>query len=294
MAGAPDRHAMFLHAHPDDESSKGAATMARYAEEGARVSVVTFTDGGQGDILNPALADEPGIRENMVEIRKKELAEALGVIGVTDHFDLGFPDSGYVEEFSGDGWSPSADLPADCFYNVSLDEVVQRLVPIIRETRPQVLVTYDEKGGYPHPDHVRTHTATMRAWQAAADPAVMPDAGPAWRASKVYYHLTFTYRRLSRLLEVAEERGIETPYREWLDRWDPTKPERISTSIHVADHLGARSAALIAHRTQVDPDGLWFSIPDDVVREVYPYEDFQLAYSEVWTAKPESDLFAGL
>ncbi len=285
---------MFLHAHPDDESSKGAATMAKLAKEGARVSVMTFTDGGQGEILNPALAEQPGILENLVEVRKVELAEALAALGVTDHFDIGYPDSGYVKDFVGDGINPSTDLADDCFYNAPMEEVLRRTVPIVRATRPQVLVTYDEKGGYPHPDHIRTHTATMALWRAAADPAFMPEAGPAWRASKIYYVMTFTHRRLTTLQSVCDERGIETPFREWLDKWDTSRPERITTSIEVSDHIGARSAALIAHRTQVDPEGQWFSIPDDVIREVYPFEDYRLAHSEVWTPRPETDLFSGL
>jgi mycothiol S-conjugate amidase len=293
-AAAADRHAMFLHAHPDDESSKGAGTMARYAKEGARVSVLTFTDGGQGDILNPALADDESVKANLVEIRRAEIAEALRILGVTDHFDLGFPDSGYVEEFVGDGWVAHAELTPESFYNVPLAEVLARAVPIVRATRPQVLVTYDEAGGYPHPDHIRTHTATMALWRAAADPAVMPEAGPAWRASKVYYQMTFSRRRLTVLVEACDARGIETPYRDWLARWDDRAPERITTSIDVTDFIPARTAALKAHRTQIDPEGQWFSIPDELIAEIYPYEDFRLAHSEVWTEKPESDLFAGL
>ena len=285
---------MFLHAHPDDESSKGAGTMARYAKEGTRVSVLTFTDGGKGDILNPQMADQPGVRENLVEIRKGELAEALRILGVTDHFDLGFPDSGYVEEFVGDGLAAHAELTEDCFYNVPIEEVLARAVPVVRATRPQVLVTYDEKGGYPHPDHIRTHTATMALWRAAADPEVLPEAGPAWRASKVYYQMSFTYRRLSRLVQACEERGIETPFKEWLERRQDQQEERITTSIDVGDLIPLRNAALKAHRTQIDPDGQWFSIPDELVAEVYPYEDFFLAHSDVPTEEPESDLFAGL
>lgn len=285
---------MFLHAHPDDESSKGAGTMARYAKEGARVSVLTFTDGGQGDILNPALADDPTVKENLVEVRKGEIADALRILGVTDHFDLAYPDSGWVEEFAGDGRRPHEDLAEDCFYNAPMADVLQRAVPIVRATRPQVLVTYDERGGYPHPDHIRTHTATIALWQAAADPSFMPEAGPAWRASKIYYQMSFTHRRLSQLVVACEERGIETPFKEWLERWDATKPERITTSVEVGDFIAARTAALKAHRTQIDPEGQWFSIPDELIAEIYPYEDFRLAFSEVHTERPEADLFTGL
>ncbi len=284
------RHAMFLHAHPDDESSKGAGTMAAYAKDGARVSVLTFTDGGKGDILNPALADQPEVLANLVEHRKGEIAEALRILGVTDHFDLGLPDSGWVEEFAGDG----SALAPDCFFNLPLETVVAAVVPIIRDTRPQVLVTYDEKGGYPHPDHIRTHTATIAAWRAAADPTFMPEAGPAWKAAKVYYHQSFSYRRMSLLQAACDERGIETPFARWLDGWDTSVPERITTHIDVRDHLATRNAALRAHRTQIDPDSHWFSIPEELIAEIYPWEDFRLAFSEVATDRPEDDLFAGL
>lgn len=285
---------MFLHAHPDDESSKGAGTMARYAKEGARVSVLTFTDGCKGEILNPALKDEVGIIENLIAVRQQELAEALRILNVTDHFDLGYPDSGYIKDFVGDGYRGDEGLEPDSFYNTPMADIVAKAVPVLRRTRPQVLVTYDEKGGYPHPDHIRTHTATMAVWRAAADPSFMPQAGPAWRASKIYYQLTFTHRRLTSLQQAAIDHGIDPPFTEWLEKWDTSIPERITTSIDVGDHLAARSAALIAHRTQVDPNGAWFSIPDDLIRKSYPTEDFRLAYSEVVTDRPETDLFAGL
>ena len=196
----------------------------------------------------------------------------------------------YVKDFDGDG----SVLTDDCFYNVPMADVLERVVPIIRRTRPQVLVTYDERGGYPHPDHIRTHTATMAAWRAAADPSFMPEAGPAWRASKVYYQMTFTYRRLTMLQAECEVRGIESPFREWIDGWDTSRAERITTSIDVGEYVGLRGQALRAHRTQVDPTGNWFKVPDDLVAEIYPWEDFRLAHSEVATDKPEDDLFAGL
>src|SRR5687767_1114289 len=123
LSRMPPLHAMFVHAHPDDESSKGASPMARYAKEGYRISVVTLTDGGAGEILSPAM-DRPGVLERMIEIRQEELARALEVLGVTDHWDLGYPDSGYVEDFAGDG----TQLAPDCFFNVPLDEVTGRLV----------------------------------------------------------------------------------------------------------------------------------------------------------------------
>ncbi len=285
----PDLHAMFVHAHPDDESSKGAATMARYAKEGYRVSVVTCTDGCAGDILNPAM-DRPGIRERMAEIRREELERALEILGVTDSFEFGYADSGYVEDFAGDG----ACLSPDCFYNADPAEVTGRLVRIIRAERPHVLVTYPEGGGYPHPDHIRTHDVCVAAFDAAADPDAYPDAGPPWEIAKLYYVGAFSRRKLERLHRACEERGIESPFAAWLDRFDPDEQDPTTTTVEVGDYLGQRSAALLAHATQIDPAGLWFRVPDEVVREVYPWEDFELARSRVPTELPESSLFAGL
>lgn len=280
---------MFVHAHPDDESSKGAATMARYAKEGYRVSVVTLTDGAAGDILNPAM-DRPGVSERMVEVRREELERALEILGITDHFDFGYADSGYVEDFDGDG----SRLDPGCFYNQPLDEVVRRLVTVIRAERPQVLVTYPEDGGYAHPDHIRCHDASVAAFDAAADAEAFPEAGRPWRVSKLYYVGAFTRRKVERLHRACDERGIESPFGEWLERWDPDEPDPSTTHVEVGDYLARRSQALIAHATQIDPDGMWFRVPDEVVREVYPWEDFVLARSLVPTTTPEDSLFAGL
>jgi mycothiol S-conjugate amidase len=285
----PDLHAMFVHAHPDDESSKGAATMARYAKEGYRISVVTLTDGGQGDILNPAM-DRPGVRERMTELRQEELARALEILGVTDHFAFDYPDSGYVEDFDGDG----SVLAADAFFNLPLDEVVERLVTVIRRERPHVLLTYPEGGGYPHPDHIRCHDVSMAAYHAAADGTRFPDAGPPWEVAKLYYVGVFTKRRLEVLHQASLDRGLESPYAEWLERWDADHVDPTTTWIGVADYLSVARQALIAHATQIDPNGRWFSMPEDVVRDVYPYEEFELADSRVATSTPEDSLFAGI
>ena len=282
-------HAMFVHAHPDDESSKGAATMARYAKEGYRISVVTLTDGAAGDILNPGM-DRPGVKDRLVEIRQEELQRALEILGVTDHFDLGYPDSGYVEDFAGDG----SLVAADSFYNVPLEEVTGRLVAIVRAERPDVLITYPEGGGYPHPDHIRCHDVTVAAFDAAADPSAFPEAGEPWQVRKLYYSGVYNRRKVEILHEVCLERGIESPFTGWLERWDPDEVDPSTTHVDVGDYLPQRSQALLAHATQIDPDGMWFRVPDDVVAEVYPFEDFELGRSTVETTIPESSLFAGL
>ncbi len=285
----PELHAMFVHAHPDDESSKGAASMARYAKEGYRVSVVTLTDGGAGDILNPAM-DRPGVAERMPEVRREELERALQILGVTDAFELGYRDSGYVEDFDGDG----SRLAPDCFYNVPLEQVTGRLVEIIRAQRPDVLVTYPPGGGYPHPDHIRCHDCSLAAFTAAADPEAYPDAGEPWQVRKLYYVGAFSRRKLEGLHAACLDRGIESPFAEWLQRWDPDEADPSTTHVDVGDYLAQRGQALIAHATQIDPGGMWFRVPDEVVREVYPWEDFELARSLVDTTVPEESLFAGL
>ena len=271
---------MFVHAHPDDESSKGAGTMARYVKEGYRVSVVTLTDGSAGDILNPAM-DQPGVRERMTEVRAAELARALEILGVTDHFGLGYKDSGYVEDFDGDG----TKLPTDAFYNLPIAEPVERLTDLIRRERPDVVVTYPENGGYPHPDHIRCHEVSVKAVEAASD---------AWQVRKLYYAATFNRRRLQTLHDACAAEGIETPFGEWLEKWDPNEVDRTTTSVEVGDFLGQRTQALIAHATQVDPQGFWFTIPDEIVRRVYTWEDYILAWSRVETELPERSLFSGL
>ena len=280
---------MFVHAHPDDESSKGAATMARYAKEGHRISVVTLTDGGAGDILNPAM-DRPGVAERMTDVRREELARALEIIGVSDHWSFGYPDSGYVEEFDGDG----SRLADDAFFNVDIDEVVGRLVELIRRERPHVLLTYPEGGGYPHPDHIRCHDVTAAAFEAAADPLRFPDASEPHEVAKLYYMGAFTRRRLETLHEACLAQGVESPFGEWLERWDADEPDRTTTQIDVGDFLPVARQALLAHATQIDPNGRWFALPEEIVRDVYPWEEFELARSRVETSVPEDSLFAGI
>jgi mycothiol S-conjugate amidase len=170
---------MAVHAHPDDESSKGAATMARYVSEGHEVMVVTCTGGEAGSVLNPAM-DRPEVRENMSRLRREEMARAAKILGV-QHRWLGFIDSGLPE---GD---PPPPLPEGCFAKVPLEEPVAKLVRLMREFRPHVVITYDENGGYPHPDHIRCHEVSMAAWDAVSDPQQYPDAGEPWQPLKLYY-----------------------------------------------------------------------------------------------------------
>ena len=277
---------MAVHAHPDDESSKGAATLAHYVKEGVHVLVVTCTGGERGDVLNAAAqadVDELGI----AEVRRQEMAEAVRILGV-DHAWLGFEDSGFPE---GD---PKPALPSGCFADLPLEVASAPLVRLVREFRPHVITTYDENGGYPHPDHIRCHEVSMEAFTRAADPAAYPEAGPAWQPLKLYYNMAFTRERVVTFHEALVASGRESPYAEWLDDWDEGEEDRVTTRVPVDDYFTVRDDALRAHRTQVDPDGMWFAVPLDMQRALWPTEDYHLAISHVETVLPESDLFAGV
>ena len=286
--GAPLR-LMAVHAHPDDESSKGAATMARYVREGVDVLVCTMTGGERGDILNKAM-DRPEVRADLPGVRRAEMAAARDILGVRQQF-LGFVDSGLPE---GD---PLPPLPDGCFALQSLTEAARPLVRAVREFRPQVLLTYDTNGGYPHPDHIMTHRVAMAAFDAAADPDRYLDCGTPWQPLKLYYFVTFHRARLTAMHEKMLDRGLESPYAERLATWtdDPARPAfAITTRVRCEDYFPIRDRALLAHATQVDPNGSWFSVPLEVQRDAWPTEDYHLARSLVDTDVPEDDLFAGV
>ncbi|MDG9703112.1 mycothiol conjugate amidase Mca [Streptomyces sp. DH37] len=280
---------MAVHAHPDDESSKGAATMAKYVSEGVDVLVVTCTGGERGSILNPRLQGDAYIEEHIHEVRAKEMAEARQILGVKQEW-LGFVDSGLPE---GD---PLPPLPEGCFALQDVEEAAERLVRKIRAFRPHVVTTYDENGGYPHPDHIMTHRITMVAFDAAGDPDRYPDSGEPWQPLKLYYNQGFNRPRTLALHEAMLERGLESPYGEWLKRWEEfQRAERtLTTYVPCAEFFEVRDKALIAHATQIDPDGGWFKVPMEVQKEVWPTEEYELAKSLVDTSLPEDDLFAGI
>lgn len=287
-AAAPLR-LMAVHAHPDDESSKGAATMARYAREGADVLVVTLTGGERGDILNKAM-DRPEVRADLAGVRRAEMARAREILGVRQQF-LGFTDSGLPE---GD---PLPALPDGCFALEPLETAARPLVRAVRAFRPQVILGYDENGGYPHPDHVKCHQVTIEAFEAAADPDRYLDCGEPWQPAKLYYFATFHRARFMALHEEMLRRGLESPYAERLEEWveNPDHPGlEITTKVPCADFFDVRDQALLAHATQIDPEGGWFACPREVQVAAWPTEDFHLARSVVDTEKPEDDLFAGV
>jgi mycothiol S-conjugate amidase len=279
---------MAVHAHPDDESSKGAAAMAKYVVEGVDVLVVTCTGGERGSVLNKKL-DRPEVWENISEIRRKEMDLAREILGVRQAW-LGFVDSGLPE---GD---PLPPLPEGCFALQDLSVTVGALVKQIREFRPHVMTTYDENGGYPHPDHVMCHKVSVAAFDAAGDPDQFPEAGEPWQPLKLYYNLGFNKEKVMAIHEGLLARGLESPYTEWLEKWDDRedRADHMTTRVPAGEYFQTRDDALRAHATQVDPDGFWFRVPLDVQREIWPTDDFELARSLVDTAIPEDDLFAGV
>jgi mycothiol S-conjugate amidase len=280
-----------VHAHPDDESSKGASTMARYVDEGVRGVLVCCTGGEEGDILNPAM-DKPEVKENLPEVRMAELAEATKIIGYDAVHLLGYRDSGMPDT--------EANARPDNFANADLDEAIGRLVAIIRAERPQVIITYGEdQSRYPHPDHLRVHDITVPAFERAADPAWYPEAGEPWQPQKLYYSHGFSRRRLIAMHGWYLENGQESPYADWLSKVPEDHDIKVTTRVWSGDWIQVTRDALIAHRTQVAPDGWWFKIPADVMKARHPWEEYQLARSLVPDGKRddegfETDLFAGL
>jgi mycothiol S-conjugate amidase len=287
---------MAVHAHPDDESSKGAATMARYAREDVEVLVATMTGGERGSILNPAM-DRPEVLANLPEIRRAEMARAREILGVEQRF-LGFVDSGLPE---GD---PKPPLPEGSFALVPLPVAAAPLVRLVRDFRPHVMLTYDESGGYPHPDHIKAHQVAVEAFEAAADPDRYREAGgEPWQPLKMYYFVTFHQAKYAALHEELLRRGLESPYSKIFEEWEERarkrlerggRPLEITTRVAAADYFQIRDDALRAHATQIDPNSSWFACPRDVERAAWPTEDYHLARSLVDTELPEDDLFVGI
>ncbi|MET0715387.1 MAG: mycothiol conjugate amidase Mca [Mycetocola sp.] len=279
---------LSVHAHPDDESSKGAATNAYYRSRGVEVMVVSCTGGERGDILNPELEARAMGERDLAGLRRREMAEAARIMDIR-HRWLGYTDSGMRRE---DG-----SLPANSFAAIPLAASAEPLVRIVREFRPQVMVTYDENGGYPHPDHVRCHEVSVAAFEAAADASAYPDAGPAWEVSKLYYDHIFNYERVKANFDELLRQEPESPLAEQLSEmvsWMKERPARATTHVPAGEFFEVRDAALRAHASQVAADSSFFFWSNDLQRTAWPYEDFERARSTVPPVANESDLFAGI
>ncbi len=290
---------LAVHAHPDDESSKGAPMMAKYVAEGDEVMVVSCTDGSRGDIQNPALLGAPHPRRDMAGARRLEMAAAQRVLGV-QHRWLGFADSGLPE---GD---PLPPLPWGSFASLPLEQAAAPLVRLIRDFRPHVVVAYDENGGYPHPDHIKANRVAVEAFHAAGRADAYPDAGEPWAPAKLYYDIPFNPERTRRIHEALLAAGLTSPFADWIARasendaeghrpWTSRHP--VTTHIECAEYFAVRDRALLEHATQIDPDGWFFAVPLALRQREWPWEDYALVDSTVGfpaEGTTETDLFAGL
>ena len=270
--------------------------MASYVASGVEVMVATCTGGERGDIQNPALTGDPHAARDMGGARRLEMARSAKILGIK-HQWLGFADSGLPE---GD---PLPPLPANCFALTPLEVAAAPLVRLVRRFRPHVMVSYDENGGYPHPDHIMAHNISLEAFNAAGDPEKYPGIGEPWEPAKLYYDLAFNPQRFRSLHFALQEAGLTSPYAERLAAWLESDPEGhtppaskhpTTTQIDCGDYFEVRDDALRAHATQVDPSGFFFAVSPAMQRKVWPWEDYSLIQSHVPTTAPENDLFAGL
>lgn len=279
-----DRRLLAIHAHPDDESSKGAGTIIHYADLGVRCTLMVATGGEEGDILNPAM-DRPEVVENLAAIRDEELESAAAILGYVRIYRLGYRDSGMPDS--------EANGRLEAFTNADEGAALEAMVGIIRQERPQVILGYDDHEYYPHPDHLRVHDLALKAFHAAADQERFPDAGPAWSPTRLFAPV-FSRRRLELLHEAMLARDLESPLGRWLNRIPEGDDTHVDVRVPIDSTLSRARDALRAHATQVDPNGFWFQIPEDVVIAVYPWEDFTLLASRGRSDHHPHDLFGGL
>lgn len=279
---------LAVHAHPDDEASKGAGTIARYHAEGVRTVLVTATGGEEGDILNPAL-DTEEVRKNLPEVRRRELEAAAQAIGYDEVVLLGYRDSGM----------PDTEANADprSFWRAPIEESTGRLVAAIRTHRPEVVITYpDEQRWYPHPDHLRVHDISLLAFDKAGDADAYPEAGEPYQPLKLYYTV-WQIQPLILRHEKFLELGMESPYAEWFRDGPPQDfPDYSPTAfIDVSGFYEARRAGLMAHATQIDPASpFWFGLPEPVDRELWKTDAYVLARNRLGPIAYEDDLFIGV
>jgi N-acetyl-1-D-myo-inositol-2-amino-2-deoxy-alpha-D-glucopyranoside deacetylase len=303
MAEEPaSRRILLVHAHPDDETIGTGVTMARYAADGARVTLVTCTLGEEGEILVPELEHLAADREDgLGQHRIGELAAAMAELGVTDHRFLGRPgryrDSGMATTEAGRA-IPREETRPDAFWRADLREAADDLVPVIREVRPQVLVTYDDYGGYGHPDHVQSHRVATYATALAAAPSYRPDLGDRWDIAKVYW---------AALPRSVVEDGIARMREEGSDFFGAESSEDfgfvvpdeyVDAAIDGRPYVERKMAAMRAHASQISEDGPFFALSDGLGEDVWGWEHYRLVKGVAGQRDPETgwetDLFAGL
>ncbi|WP_121833903.1 N-acetyl-1-D-myo-inositol-2-amino-2-deoxy-alpha-D-glucopyranoside deacetylase [Streptomyces sp. S1] len=294
MSDLPARRLLLVHAHPDDESINNGVTMARYAAEGALVTLVTCTLGEEGEVIPPGLAHlAPDREDRLGPHRVGELAAAMAKLGVTDHRFLGGPgrfrDSGMMgaEQNGRDG----------AFWSTDVDTAAAHLVEVVRETRPQVLVTYDPDGGYGHPDHIQAHRVATRAAELAADPAFRPDLGPAHTIAKVYWNRVPRPVVEAGLARLRAEGSAFPAVADVTDVPGVVAGDRITAEIAATPEQAARkAAAMAAHATQVAVDGPFFALSNDLGQPILTTEYYELVRGVPGApeGERETDLFAGV
>jgi N-acetyl-1-D-myo-inositol-2-amino-2-deoxy-alpha-D-glucopyranoside deacetylase len=299
-----DQRLLLVHAHPDDESIGQGATMAKYVAEGRGVTLVTCTAGEMGEILVPELAHLAADQEDRLgEHRKGEIEDAMKALGVTDHRWLGgfqhYRDSGM--KWHEDGHAVAADdVHENAFWHADLTEAANHLVEVIREVRPQVLVTYDEFGGYGHPDHIQAHRVAMYAAQLAAVPSYRRDLGEAWDIAKIYWG-AMSESRMRAGLRALRDSGDTTTF----EVMDPdgelgpfvTPDEHLAAAVDGGEFVDRKMAALAAHATQITTDGPFFALSNNLGNRVWSTEFYRIAKGtpgEPGEDGLETDLFAGL
>jgi N-acetyl-1-D-myo-inositol-2-amino-2-deoxy-alpha-D-glucopyranoside deacetylase len=292
-----DRRVLFVHAHPDDETINNGATMARYVAEGAAVTLLTCTLGEEGEVLVPELAQLAADQADQLGgYRIGELAAAMAALGVTDWRFLGgagrYRDSGMMD-------TPANDKPR-AFWRADLDEAVAHAVAVVREVQPQVVVTYDEVGGYGHPDHIQAHRVAMGAVAAAADPAYRPDLGEAWDVAKVYWN-AMPRSVVQAGVDAMAALGEASPF-EGLGDLDEVPfvvaDDVVTTAVDGRAHADRKEAAMRAHPTQMTVDGPFFALSNNLGHSVLGTEYYRLVRGTRGPAGPgpqgwEDDLFAG-
>ncbi|MFI5669175.1 N-acetyl-1-D-myo-inositol-2-amino-2-deoxy-alpha-D-glucopyranoside deacetylase [Streptomyces sp. NPDC051704] len=294
MNGLPARRLLLVHAHPDDESINNGVTMAKYAAEGAHVTLVTCTLGEEGEVIPPDLAHlAPDRDDTLGPHRIGELAAAMAELGVTDHRFLGGPgrfrDSGMM--------GAEQNRRPGSFWSADVDEAAAHIVEVIREVRPQVLVTYDPDGGYGHPDHIQAHRVATRGAELAAEPTYRRDLGEPWRIGKIYWN------RVPR--SVVEEgfarlKAAGTPFPGLASPQDVpgvVADDRITAEIGAGEaFVAAKAAAMRAHATQIAVDGPFFALSNDLAQPLFAHEYYELVAGRSGAAQGtrEDDLFAGV
>ncbi len=299
-----EQRMLLVHAHPDDESINQGATMAKYVARGAKVTLVTCTLGEEGEVLIPELEHIAAHRDDTLgKHRITELANAMKELGVTDHRFLGgagrFRDSGMVWHEEGHAVA-GEDVKEGTFWRADLLEASTYLVEIIREVRPQVLVTYDEFGGYGHPDHIQAHRVATYGASLAASRSFRPDLGEPWEIAKIYWG-AMSERRMREGLRKLRESGDTTAF-EGMDPDGPLPPfitpdHLLDATVDGNDFVEAKMSAMKAHATQITVDGPFFALSNNIGNEVWGTEFFRLAKGVKGPVNDdglETDLFAGL